>query len=211
MKTISVGVIDDHPLFREGVIHSLREAGYFEIVGQGGTAAAALSVATRKPDVLLIDLSMPGGGLSVISPILDQNPDQRIVVLTVSERGEDMAEAIRFGARGYVVKGVGSRALVEILRLVVSGERYISPTLAANLVISAQRTKPEKMSRLNARENEILALVTSGMSNKRIAIHLGLQEKTVKYYMTRIMTKLEVVNRTEAAMAFRDATTAPTR
>ena len=209
MSTISVAVIDDHPLFREGVIHSLSEGGRFRIVGQGGSIEEALSIAAEKrPDIILMDLSMPGGGLNALTSITEQHPEQKVVVLTVSEDGDDMATAIRRGAKGYVVKGVGSRALGEILRLVAAGQTYISPTLTAKLV--AKIKDPEKrlsdgISNLNAREIEILGLVTSGLSNKRIALRLGLQEKTIKHYMTRIMQTLAVSNRTEAAIVFRDS------
>jgi DNA-binding NarL/FixJ family response regulator len=211
MTTIRLAVIDDHPLFREGVTRSLSEIGGFEMVGEGGSRDDAVRIAGEvRPDILLMDISMPGGGLSAIAPILERHPAQKIVMLTVSEASDDIAKALNGGAKGYVLKGVGSRMLAEILRAVASGESYLSPTLSARLLsgLSAQSgsaAKPDPIADLTDREREILRLVASGLSNKHVALRLDLQEKTVKHYMTRILAKLNVRNRTEAAMVLRDA------
>ncbi|NTF65034.1 LuxR C-terminal-related transcriptional regulator [Rhizobium rhizogenes] len=205
---ISLAVIDDHPLFREGVVRSLVEIGGFSIVGEGSTKDdAARIVAESRPDVLLMDISMPGGGLEAIPLILEHVPDQKIVMLTVSEASDDVTTALRSGAKGYVLKGVGSRTLAEILRTVASGETYVAPTLSARL-ISGQGAAPAKadlIRELTDRESEVLQLVATGLSNKQIGLKLDLHEKTVKHHMTQIFTKLGVANRTEAAMVFRDA------
>ncbi|CAN7637882.1 response regulator transcription factor [Rhizobium rhizogenes] len=205
---ISLAVIDDHPLFREGVIRSLAEIGGFSIVGEGSTKDDAVRIAAEaRPDVLLMDISMPGGGLEAIPSILERVPDQKIVMLTVSEASDDVTTALRNGAKGYVLKGVGSRTLAEILRTVASGESYVAPTLSARL-ISGQGNAPGKadlIRELTDRESEVLQLVATGLSNKQIGLKLDLHEKTVKHHMTQIFTKLGVTNRTEAAMAFRDA------
>ncbi len=210
MAPIRIAVVDDHPLFREGVTRSLSEIGGFEIVGEGGTSDDAFRIVEEKrPDILLMDISMPGGGLNAIRPILDVFPDQKIVMLTVSETSDDVAKALGSGAKGYVLKGVGSRTLAEVLRTVAAGESYVSPTLSARLLGTlTQRNaspSPDPISELTAREKEILRLVAAGLSNKRVALELDLQEKTVKHHMTRIFSKLRVSNRTEAAMALRDA------
>jgi DNA-binding NarL/FixJ family response regulator len=205
---IRLAVIDDHPLYREGVARSLGEIGGFEIVGQGASRDDAIALAEScAPDVLLIDLSMPGGGLAALAELLRRRPDQKIVVLTVSESSDDVACALNHGARGYVLKGVGSKTLAEVLRTVVAGESYLSPTLAARLLsdVAAGRERHDPIAELNERERQVLSLVASGLSNKRIALRLGLQEKTIKYYMTRILTKLQVSNRTEAAMVLRNS------
>jgi DNA-binding NarL/FixJ family response regulator len=205
---ISLAVIDDHPLFREGVIRSLAEISGFSIVGEGSTRDDAVRiVAEARPDILLMDISMPGGGLEAIPLILERVPGQKIVMLTVSEASDDVTTALRSGAKGYVLKGVGSRTLAEILRTVASGESYVAPTLSARL-ISGQGTTPAKADLIRAltdRESEVLQLVATGLSNKQIGLKLDLHEKTVKHHMTQIFTKLGVANRTEAAMAFRDA------
>jgi len=208
---IRLAVIDDHPLFREGVARCLKDIG-FEIVGEGASSDDALRIAVEKrPDIMLIDLSMPGGGLDAIASILERHPTQKIVVLTVSELTDDVTRALQNGARGYVLKGVGYRALAEILRTVASGERYLSPTLSARVVsdLSARSNgepaKADPIAALNEREKEILTLVASGLSNKRIALKLDVNEKTIKHHMTRILSKLKAANRTEAAIALRDA------
>ena len=210
--SIRLAVIDDHPLFREGVSRCLKDLG-FQVVGEGSDKDEALRIAgERQADIMLLDLSLPGGGLSTLKSILERNPAQKIVVLTVSELTDDVTEALNSGARGYVLKGVGYRALAEILRTVAAGERYVSPTLSARVLseLSARSAggppKHNPIADLNAREKEILTLVASGLSNKRIAIELDVHEKTIKHHMTRILAKLNAANRTEAAIALRDAT-----
>ncbi|UXN59108.1 response regulator [Phyllobacterium zundukense] len=208
---VRVAVIDDHPLFREGVKRSLGEINGFQIVGEGSTKEDAIRITQdHAPDVILMDISMPGGGLEAISPILDLVPGQKIVMLTVSETSDDVTKALNCGAKGYVLKGVGSRALAEIIRTVASGEGYVSPALSARLLsdissMSRVRSKTDPIGELTRRECEVLNLVAAGVSNKRIALKLDLHEKTVKHHMGRILAKLNVTNRTEAAMALRDA------
>jgi two-component system nitrate/nitrite response regulator NarL len=208
---VRVAVIDDHPLFREGVKRSLGEINGFQIVGEGSTKEDAIRITQDQgPDVILMDISMPGGGLEAISPILDLVPGQKIVMLTVSETSDDVTKALNCGAKGYVLKGVGSRALAEIIRTVASGEGYVSPALSARLLsdissMSRVRSKTDPIGELTRRECEVLNLVAAGLSNKRIALKLDLHEKTVKHHMGRILAKLNVTNRTEAAMALRDA------
>ncbi|WP_271894757.1 response regulator [Candidatus Phyllobacterium onerii] len=211
MTGLSIAVIDDHPLFREGVRRSLGEINGFQIVGEGCTKEDAIRIAhDHRPDVILMDISMPGGGLDAISPILDHFPDQKIIMLTVSERSDDVTKALNSGAKAYVLKGVGSRALAEIIRAVASGEGYVSPALSARMLsdlssVSNAPNKSDPISELSSREYEVLDLAAAGLSNKRIALKLDIHEKTVKHHMGRIFAKLNVTNRTEAAMALRDA------
>ncbi|WP_104667431.1 response regulator [Ensifer adhaerens] len=206
---IRVAVVDDHPLFREGVTRSLSEIDGFEIVAEGSSKDDAIEIAqSLGPDVMLMDISMPGGGLEAIPAILELAPGQRIIMLTVSEDGDDVTTALDRGATGYVLKGVGATALAEVIRTVASGERYVAPTLSAKLLSPKVPAPPGKsglIASLTPREKEVLQLVAAGMSNKHVAIELDLQEKTVKHHMTQIMTKLGVANRTEAAMVLRDA------
>lgn len=205
---IRLAVIDDHPLFREGVIRSLSEIDGFAVIAQGSSHDDALRIAyEHRPDVLLIDLSMPGGGLDAIKPILHRCPDQKVVVLTASEAISDIARAMKTGAKGYVLKGVGSMALADIIRTVVAGETYIAPNLSARMLsdLTSPSSHPRhRMTTLTEREREILELVAGGLSNKHVALKLDLHEKTIKHHMTRILAKLQLNNRTEAALAFRD-------
>jgi two-component system, NarL family, nitrate/nitrite response regulator NarL len=209
MNRIRIAIVDDHPIFREGVASCLGDIGGFELVGEGNCRDDAVLLAERaEPDVLLLDISMPGGGLDAVSSIIERRPAQKIVMLTVSESNSDVAAALKCGARGYVLKGVGSRTLADVLRLVHAGEMYLSPVLSARMVTSMLHRDDDARPRiddLTEREREVLRLVAAGLSNKRIGRELNLHEKTVKHHMTRIFAKLKVSNRTEAAMVLRDA------
>ncbi|MDG4884162.1 response regulator transcription factor [Mesorhizobium sp. WSM4884] len=206
---IRIAIVDDHPLFREGVARSLGEIGGFELVGEGASAEdAERLVRANAPDILMLDISMPGGGLNALASILSAVPEQKIVMLTVSETNADVAQALKAGARGYVLKGVGSKSLAEILRDVANGQSYVSPTLSARLLsdlLQPTGRKPDPLSQLTGREAEILRLVAEGLSNKEVAARLSLQEKTVKHHMTRVLAKLNVRNRTEAALLMHEA------
>ncbi|WP_395814661.1 response regulator [Devosia sp.] len=208
---IRIVLVDDHPLFRDGVSRSLEEAGTFEIVGQGSSATDAIRlVEAQRPEMVLLDISMPGGGIGAAEKICDHFPDIKVEMLTVSETGNDTMAALKAGAAGYVLKGVGSVELAEILGGIAAGESYVSPSLAARLWVEL-RERPEKaaqddlLATLTAREDEILRLVAKGMSNKQVAIDLDIQEKTVKHHMTSILNKLKVRNRTEAAVLLSEA------
>jgi DNA-binding NarL/FixJ family response regulator len=210
MADLRVAVCDDHPLFREGVARTLTELG-FEIVAEGGSRDDAIRIVQHhQPDILLMDISMPGGGLDAIAPILIERPSQNIVMLTVSETSDDIRRALQDGAKGYVLKGIGSTSLADILHSIAAGEGYVAPTLSAKLL--SEPANPEVsellagMRDLTTREREVLELAASGLSNKSIAIKLDLHEKTVKHHMTRIFAKLNVSNRTAAAIAWNDAT-----
>jgi two-component system nitrate/nitrite response regulator NarL len=210
MGEITIAVIDDHPLFREGVMRILSEIQGFKILGEGSTREDALEIcATLKPEILLMDISMPGGGLNAILPILEINSEQKIIMLTVSETSDDVMSALDKGAKAYVLKGVGSRALADIVRSVAAGETYVSPTLSARLLsdmssAAAMAKQSNPINELTSREHEVLNLVAEGLSNKRIALRLGVHEKTIKQHMTHIFAKLGTSNRTEAAIVLRN-------
>jgi two-component system, NarL family, nitrate/nitrite response regulator NarL len=205
-KTIRIAVVDDHPLFREGVMRILREVDGLEVVGEGGSGADAVRLAAEAgPDILLMDISMPDGGLDTIPAVLAVRPGQKIVMLTVSESGDDVTRAMRSGAMGYVLKGIGAKVLADVLVSVAGGERYVSPTLSARLLTPAEGDQDRSpaadlLAQLTPRERDVACLVASGLSNKRVAIRLDLHEKTVKHHMTRVLAKLNVSNRTEAAL-----------
>ena len=207
-EAIQIVVADDHPLLREGVVLSLVESGGFVVVGQAGNAEEAVSkVEAHMPDIVLLDVSMPGSGLKAAATISARFPAIKIVMLTISEADDDLLEALRAGARGYVLKGVSAAELIEVLQGVATGGSYVPPALAARVLASMQgrgsREVPEAEA-LAPREAEILRLVATGRSNKEIARELDLQEKTVKHYMTNILQKLQVRNRVEAALKARE-------
>ena len=136
MGGIRIAIIDDHPLFRAGVAQSLRETARFEIVSEGSTHDDALHVVeVHGPDILLLDISIPGGGLQALNAIVGRWPNQKVVMLTVSESGGDVTRAMRAGAGGYVLKGVEARSLAQILQGIAAGERYVSPALSARCVV----------------------------------------------------------------------------
>lgn len=207
--TMQVAIVDDHPLFREGVAHTLGAQPDIEVVAEGESAADAVRIAGEcLPDVMLLDVSMPGGGLNAVRQIARAFPVVKTVMLTVSEGEEDVTAALRAGARAYVLKGVAARELVRILRDVAAGEVYVTPSLAANLLFEltsggASRQPASPLDELTEREREILELVAGGDSNKEIAARLYLSEKTVKHHMTNILQKLQVRNRVEAALLAR--------
>ncbi len=204
MRRVTVVIVDDHPLFRAGVALSLSELG-FEVAGQGSTADHAVQLGQQlRPDILLLDISIPGGGLEALNLILASQPEQKVVMLTVSEAGGDVRRALQGGAQGYVLKGVEAEKLSEILLSVASGEPYVPPGLSARLLARGAGARPTNLNGMDDRQVRIIELVSAGWSNKEIAIELGLQEKTIKHQLTRIFAALDVTNRTEAAMAFRD-------
>lgn len=204
---IQLIIVDDHPLFRDGVIQTLKAEPDIEIVGQATTAAEAVRLASELlPDLILLDITIPGGGLNAARTIAATSPVTKIVMLTASEAEEDVLTALKAGARGYILKGVSGRDLIKIVRDVYAGEAYVTPTLAASLLSEMQGGRPGQkpavhpLDELTERERQILEKVAAGSSNKEIAQQLFLSEKTVKHYMTNILQKLQVRNRVEAAL-----------
>jgi DNA-binding NarL/FixJ family response regulator len=200
---IRVVVADDHPLFREGVITSLQTASDIEVVGQASDADSAVRVVREQvPDLALLDVTMPGGGgLEAARQIATACPATRIVMLTVSEDEDDLLAAMKAGASGYVLKGVAAQELLSIVRGVSGGEVYVAPSLAFALLREMSKPRPaDPLAELSARERQVLELVATGLSNQEIGLKLSLAEKTVKHYMTNILTKLQVRSRVEAAL-----------
>jgi DNA-binding NarL/FixJ family response regulator len=200
---IRVLIADDHPLFREGVVHSLSGKADITVIGQADTSEEALRLARELlPDVVLLDIGMPvRGGLAIASEIAVACPAIKIVMLTVSEHEDDLLSAFKAGARGYVLKGVSARELAKIISAVADGEVYVTPALAAGLLVEMTRGRPhDPLIALTDREQEILRLVAKGMTNREIGEHLHLAEKTIKHYVTNILGKLHVRSRLEAAL-----------
>jgi DNA-binding NarL/FixJ family response regulator len=196
-------VADDHPLFRDGVVHSLAAEPDFAVVGQAASGEEALRLARDLlPDVVLLDIGMPGwDGLITAEKITTACPATKIVMLTVVEDEDKLLAAFKAGARGYVLKGVSARELANVVRATVQGEVYVSPSLAAGMMIALTRSHPpDPLEELTARELEILKLVGQGLTNREIGQHVHLSEKTIKHYITNILQKLQVRSRVEAAL-----------
>lgn len=208
MKPIRVVVVDDHPMFRGGVVLTLKSSGEFEVVGEGASAKDAIQLAKEcEPELMLLDISMPGSGLEAAALISKLCPDVSIIMLTASESEENVTSSLEAGAKGYLLKGTSGPELLRIAQAVCGGDSYVTPTLAAKL-LAQMRQKQQKQAKqiddgvsdLTSREEEVLDHVSRGLTNKEIARELALSEKTVKHYMTIIMQKLQVRNRVEAVI-----------
>lgn len=206
---IRVVVIDDHPLFRNGVIQTLQAAQEIEVVGQGASVADAIRIdQEQRPDVIVLDMNLPDprDGIRAAEAILAESTSTRILMLTIAADGEIIRDMMQRGVRGYILKGINGPDFLEAVRAVHRGEVYMTPTLAGTLFTAAEpqggvRTADGiAAARLSVRENQILAFIAMGLQNKEIGRRLSLSDKTVKHYVTRLLQKLHVRNRTEAAI-----------
>jgi two-component system nitrate/nitrite response regulator NarL len=208
VECIRIGVVDDHPMMRDGIVQALRREPDIEIIADGGSAEEAVEIAERfLPDLILLDINMPGGGLEALKQITSKYPAVGCIVITVREDEYTVTRALRMGARGYILKGTSGFELAQTVRSISQGYVYITPALAARLLAAEaessdsandQHTVP--LESLSDREIQILRLLAKGLINKQIGIELGLREKTVKHYVTNILQKLQVRNRVEAAL-----------
>ena len=182
-------------MFRAGVVATLRESPTSWSWARPTDAGRAIALARQHlPDAVLLDVTMPGGGLRAARDITTACPATRVVMLTASADEDDLLAAMKAGASGYVLKGAGARA-DGVIRSVCAGEVYVAPTLAWSLLreMSSPRTSP--LDELTAREREVLELVAEGLSNQEIGDRMSLAEKTIKHYMTNILGKLQVRSR----------------
>ena len=198
---IRIMVFDDHPILRDGVINILKTQKDIEVVGEGSCYTEAIDQSKElHPDIIVLDISMPGGGIEAARDIHEFLPATRIIMLTASEDDKDVMSALQVGASAYILKGIGGVELIGIVRKVASGETYISPSIATAILGHTQNEKPEWLEKLNPRETEVLEYLSQGASNKIIAEKLFLSEKTIKHYVSNILHKLKVKNRVEAAL-----------
>jgi two-component system NarL family response regulator len=193
---IRVVIADDHPLMRLGLRTKLAAESDIEVVAEAEDGPAAVAAyAQHRPDVMLLDLRMPGlDGTEVITTVRRTAPDAKIVILTTYDADEDVYRAVQAGARGYVLKGTFAEGILEAIRTVHAGRRLIAPEIAERL--AARVSSPA----LSAREISVLELVAKGMSNKEIAAALFVSEATVKFHLKNVYLKLGVEGRTEAAL-----------
>jgi two-component system, NarL family, nitrate/nitrite response regulator NarL len=210
VEAIRVAVIDDHPIFLVGLEKVLRRMKQLSLVASGGSAADAQRIADKdRPDLILLDLTMPGGGIEAARTITAAFPSIKIIVLSASNDDEHVAAALESGARGYLVKGASAAELLQAIQSVHAGEPYITPLIAARYMMQKVRRlnngggAPAQDPKLNHREQEILELVMEGMTNQQIAGHLKLSPTTIKNYMSHIFEKLQVHSRTQAMAAWR--------
>ena len=200
-------VVDDHALFRKGVVSLFGETQGFEVVGEAANGQEALEKARElMPDIILMDLSMPVmDGLAATRRIKEEIPYVRIVILTIQEEDQSLFEAVKSGAQGYLLKKIEPQVLFETLRRVAQGEASISGVMAAKLMGEFSRQATQRVSavanrtELSAREREVLGLVAQGKSNKEIAAAIAIAENTVKNHLKNILEKLHLENRVQAA------------
>ncbi len=199
---------DDHALFRDGLASLLAAWGH-DVVGQASDGTAAVGLATRlRPDIVLMDVAMPGGGgLGATREIAAAMPDVAIVMLTASEDIDDLFAAIKAGARGYLLKNLEAAELRGMLEAVARGEAAITPAIAARMLTELARpavptaqaasSGPRDPDRLTERELDVLRLVVAGRRNKEMAAELGISENTVKFHLRNILDKLHAQSRAE--------------
>jgi len=210
-STIRILIADDHALVREGLRAVLGSEPDMEVVGEAATGKEVLERAAElRPDVILMDIQMPGiNGIEASRRILDASPKVGVVVLTMFEDDESVFSAMRAGARGYVLKGAHPSEILKVLRAVAGGEAYFGPEIARRLVDFFSTPKPPSPAvafpELTAREREILDLIARGHNNAAIAARLFVSPKTVGNHISHIFTKLQVADRAQAIIRAREA------
>jgi two-component system nitrate/nitrite response regulator NarL len=207
-NTISVLLIDDHTLFRSGVRSLLQRNERFAVVGEAADGVEGVKRALQlRPDVILLDLNMPGmSGVETLQLLLQDRPDAAVLMLTVSEEAEDLAAALQAGARGYLIKNIDADYLIRAVERAAAGESVLAESMAGKLFAHVQRggARPpapaSELDKLTPREREILACLARGESNKLIARVLDLAESTVKIHVQNILKKLGLTSRVQAAV-----------
>jgi DNA-binding NarL/FixJ family response regulator len=199
---IRVLIVDDHAVVREGLRTFLDLQDGIEVVGEAGDGEEAIREGERlNPDVVLIDLVMPKlDGVQTMRALRDRVPGARAIVLTSFLEDERLLPAMRAGAAGYLLKSVQPRELAHAVRAAAAGDVLIDPAVAARLVEALGEGRDERAEQLTPREREVLALIGRGYANKRIALELGIAEKTAKTHVSNVLAKLGVADRTQAAL-----------
>ena len=201
-------IVDDHILFREGLTSALKSHPEYPVIGEAGSVSEAIEKARQlKPDLILLDYNLPDGdGVEAAKVILAEDPQCKIIFLTIYEADENLFAAIRSGAKGYLLKNLQIPTLLACLKAVERGETVFSHAMTGHIIEEFARTAPDgqvetddKLGRLSYRETEVLRELTSGATNKEISLRLYLSENTVRHHIHHILEKLELSNRREAA------------
>lgn len=206
-KKMKIVIVDDHVLFREGLASIIRQEPDIHVVGLVGTVKEAIEVViSTQPDIVLMDYNLPDGtGVDATRAIVRSCPETKVVFMTMSEQDDNVIEAVRSGAVGYLLKNMSPMKLLASLRSVQQGESALSRTMTLMVMKELSRTSPSEktsdpaLGNLTKREIEVLAEVAAGNSNQEIAKKLVISENTVKYHVHSILSKLDLQDRKEAA------------
>lgn len=206
MKTMSVALVDDHPLMLEAVASLLGREGGFDIVATGVNANDVVDICKRnKPQVIVVDLNMAGDVYAAIPAAISASPTTKVIAFTAATGVDPAIRALDSGATGYVLKGSSSRELIDAITSADAGETYITQHFASRVISALRdttlRRRAAEAVKLSIREQQIVRLLLHGKTNKEIALTIHISEKTVKHYMTLLMQKLQVRNRLEVVIA----------
>jgi DNA-binding NarL/FixJ family response regulator len=195
---IRIAVVDDHPIVRQGLTAALEDEPDLEVIGAAGSAEEALTLVGRlRPEVVLLDLELPGmGGVEAIPRLIEAGPNTAVLVFTAYDTDERVLGAIRSGAKGYLLKGATTADIARAIRAVAAGGSALEPRVAAKLVAAVRG--PRGAGQLTHREREVLSLIADGLPGKQIARALGISERTVKFHTGSILRKLGADNRAQA-------------
>lgn len=205
---IKVVVVDDHPMFRAGLMQALSVDGDISIIGEGGSAVEAVAlVGSLQPDILLLDARMEDSGVERIGDVLAAHPEVRVIIVTASEDETDVARALEAGVSGYVLKGTTGPDMRSIVRSVNEGENFIPKNLIGRLLNTLKgkmgAAEREASASLSRQETQVLQILALGLNNREIGDRLGVTERTVKFHLSNTFAKLNVRNRVEASIIAR--------
>ncbi len=205
-QMIRIAAVDDHQLFVDGLERAVRRAPDVELIARGACSKDALRIAAEsQPDIMLLDITMPGDGIATARQLTQLHPTIKIIMLTASNDEAKLSDALEAGVRGFLLKGVQLPELLDAIRIVHGGDDYLAPEVATRLLVQTQKLDRRKkiiqdtFGALNEREREILFLLTQGLVNTEIAEKLALSTATVKTYISRLFDKINVHNRVQAA------------
>lgn len=212
---IRVFLVDDHELVRRGITALLNAEPDIEVVGEASTATQGRArIRATSPDIAVLDVRLPdGSGIDVCRDVRSDNPDVKCLILTGYDDDEALYAAVLAGASGYVIKDVQGSGLVDSLRKIAAGRSLIDPSLSRRVVerIKQSHTSDPRLESLSAREREILPLIAEGLTNREIGVRLALAEKTVKNYISGLLSKLGLRRRTQAAILHWETQAPPER
>jgi DNA-binding NarL/FixJ family response regulator len=207
-QPIRVVIVDDHPMFRDGLRLALSGVDGIELIGEAGTAADAVAISRdRAPDVVLMDLQLPdGNGIDATAALLHDRQRTRVLMLTMTDDDDAVIAALRAGAVGYILKGADQAAVVAAIHAVAQGEAVFGPGIAQRILTQfGAEVRKTPLPELSDREREVLTLVASGLTNQAIATRLYLSPKTIRNHVSNILTKLQARTRDEAGDIARNA------